>query len=274
MKNKILTIVFSFCALLGFSAQSSAAIYEVSFNGWFTMFDPLGNPVRNTSIPADGPMLGWRTPVTGVATWDDVALVGTDDVDPFSFLGGTMSIETVNAVGIGDGFGGPGTLIMGNTLGSWNGFSLIEGIPINNVGNLAGLLNAIEAGLAVGDVITDGAIPASNDTVFGDAASGFFTLPLGPSPFASTFFNVTPLDDPTQPGDLPSGGLPIVADDVPGSPILATFFAGYSGAFDLTELTVVSITTPPPEIPVPAAVWLFGSGLVGLLAVARRRNTG
>lgn len=27
-----------------------------------------------------------------------------------------------------------------------------------------------------------------------------------------------------------------------------------------------------PAVPVPAAVWLFGSGIVGLMAVARRRN--
>ncbi|MCK4834876.1 MAG: VPLPA-CTERM sorting domain-containing protein, partial [Gammaproteobacteria bacterium] len=26
-----------------------------------------------------------------------------------------------------------------------------------------------------------------------------------------------------------------------------------------------------PAVPVPAAVWLFGSGLIGLLAIARRR---
>lgn len=30
---------------------------------------------------------------------------------------------------------------------------------------------------------------------------------------------------------------------------------------------------PPPEIPLPASVWLFGSGLLGLVGVARRRRT-
>jgi hypothetical protein len=30
-------------------------------------------------------------------------------------------------------------------------------------------------------------------------------------------------------------------------------------------------TTPPPPVPLPAAVWLFGSGLLGLLGVGRRR---
>ncbi len=28
----------------------------------------------------------------------------------------------------------------------------------------------------------------------------------------------------------------------------------------------------PPEVPVPAAIWLFGSGIIGLLGIARRRN--
>ena len=30
---------------------------------------------------------------------------------------------------------------------------------------------------------------------------------------------------------------------------------------------------PPSEIPVPAAVWLFGSGLLGLVGIARRRKS-
>ncbi|MEJ2688165.1 MAG: VPLPA-CTERM sorting domain-containing protein [Gammaproteobacteria bacterium] len=32
------------------------------------------------------------------------------------------------------------------------------------------------------------------------------------------------------------------------------------------------LTTPPSAVPLPAAVWLFGSGLVGLVAVGRRRH--
>ncbi|MGA7800446.1 MAG: VPLPA-CTERM sorting domain-containing protein [Gammaproteobacteria bacterium] len=31
------------------------------------------------------------------------------------------------------------------------------------------------------------------------------------------------------------------------------------------------LTSPPSAVPLPAAVWLFGSGLVGLVAVGRRR---
>lgn len=33
-----------------------------------------------------------------------------------------------------------------------------------------------------------------------------------------------------------------------------------------------STTTTPPPVPLPAAVWLFGSGLLGLVGVSRRRK--
>ena len=47
---------------------------------------------------------------------------------------------------------------------------------------------------------------------------------------------------------------------LPGGP-----FAGFNGNFNAN-------LTPTP-IPVPAAVWLFGSGLLGLVGVARRRKS-
>lgn len=44
-----------------------------------------------------------------------------------------------------------------------------------------------------------------------------------------------------------------------------------NGGFGLDINGIWSINTSP--VPVPAAVWLFGSGLVGLAGVARRRKT-
>lgn len=41
-------------------------------------------------------------------------------------------------------------------------------------------------------------------------------------------------------------------------------FQGFSANFDLTP--------SPAPIPLPAAVWLFGSGLLGLVGIARRRK--
>ena len=43
-------------------------------------------------------------------------------------------------------------------------------------------------------------------------------------------------------------------------------FPGYNAGFELTGAGLVS------PVPVPAAVWLFGSGLLGLVGVARRKK--
>ena len=50
------------------------------------------------------------------------------------------------------------------------------------------------------------------------------------------------------------------ADGIPGTAMTAGPFAGFSPTFTLTA------------VPIPAAVWLFGSGLLGLVGVARRRR--
>ena len=44
-------------------------------------------------------------------------------------------------------------------------------------------------------------------------------------------------------------------------------FAGFSANFN------ANMTAIPDPVPVPAAAWLLGSGLLGLVAAARRRNT-
>jgi hypothetical protein len=38
-------------------------------------------------------------------------------------------------------------------------------------------------------------------------------------------------------------------------------------------LTLTGNTVTPPTVPLPPAVWLLGSGLLGLVGVSRRRKT-
>lgn len=49
-------------------------------------------------------------------------------------------------------------------------------------------------------------------------------------------------------------------------------FPNMSSLVITTEMARTTEVAPPSEVPVPAAVWLFGSGLVGLIGTARRRQ--
>jgi hypothetical protein len=50
--------------------------------------------------------------------------------------------------------------------------------------------------------------------------------------------------------------------------VLRTAF-NYNGANEVTAAATTSVTV----VPVPAAAWLFGSGLIGLISLARRKKT-
>lgn len=54
-----------------------------------------------------------------------------------------------------------------------------------------------------------------------------------------------------------------------GTPMQTPPFAGAAPAFDGI---VSSSSATTPQIPIPAAAWLFGSGLVGMAGVARRNK--
>lgn len=45
-----------------------------------------------------------------------------------------------------------------------------------------------------------------------------------------------------------------------------------TGGDDMYSVGEVQAFEPPASVPIPAAAWLFGSGLAGLMGVARRRN--
>lgn len=64
------------------------------------------------------------------------------------------------------------------------------------------------------------------------------------------------------------------ADGIPGTAMATSPFPGQTPAFSgvLVDDGGNGGGTPPPAVPVPAAVWLFGSGLLGLLGVARKKR--
>jgi hypothetical protein len=238
--------------LAGAVVPAQAAVMDFSWTGLFTMLNAGGSPTQNTSYPYYGdPTWGYgkRTQISGTAQFDTDTGAGTATVNPFEFFdGGPAVAHDIVMQAIGDGMGGAGTLVAGKMLFDWNSNNNIN---VGIVLDAAGMFGALMGGVNVGDVITGGAIPASN------GMKG--SLPIGPAPMATTTYNT----------EYHNGGAFISGNDtVGGSPMDNGPFQGFNANFDITSMTVTNIN----PVPVPAAVWLFGSGLLGLAGVARRRK--
>jgi hypothetical protein len=280
----------SVASVLGLAASGplSANTYELSFVGAFTMINGSGSPVPNRPSPyASGinDPYGWygnRTPITGTMTYDTATGVGSAAMNGFQFFGSTpQQIALVHGItfqNIGNGTctnntyppSGcqPGNLLLGNMLFHWNSAEF----PVSIVWDAQGFLGALPGAIPGAVIQGVGALSGSDGTNFGTEKIPMF-FPLGATPIATTTWNTTSLCTDPFPGSNiclgvnPSGTLPLIADSVSGSPIIGTVFSGYNINLDFMKLTVTSVT----PVPLPAAFWLFGSGLLGLIGVARRK---
>jgi hypothetical protein len=147
---------------------------------------------------------------------------------------------------------------------NWNGSN---GIPVSIVLDAQGMFGAMQApGFGVGSTVdgTYGVLGASDGIKKG-------TLKMGTLAVATTGWNTT-LNGAAALGNATSGTFPLIADTIGGSPMVAGPFGGFNANFDIQSMTVTSITPDPvAAVPVPAAAWLLGSGLLGLVGVARRK---
>lgn len=57
------------------------------------------------------------------------------------------------------------------------------------------------------------------------------------------------------------------------SPSSGEFFAAHIAGFDTTNGVTSAQFAGSTEVPIPAAAWLFGSALIGLAGIARKRKT-
>jgi len=296
MKKTLLTTSVA-AVLLASVPAANAAVTTFNFDGFFTMLDGTGAALANTSITTKGANQ-FQTAIAGTLSFDDVTGAGTGTLVPFDFFAGTAPAEAlgIKMQAIGDGMGGAGTLVLGNMLFNWNGNN---GIPVSIVLDAGGFFAASGAPGAVA------AAPASDGT-YTNATFGY--LNLGPIPIATTEWNTSNINGCTLGGCMTndsSGGLPLLVDTavnpnefamgdgvgIGGSPFQDGPFTGFNANFDVTALTFLSQdanatiaanctfepgntcpTTQVPAVPVPAAVWLFGSGLLGLVGVARRKK--
>lgn len=225
--------------------QAHAAQIDFNWQGVFSLLDPGGAAVANPSTPAyNDPAFGYgqRTPISGTLSVDPDTGTGTVDLTPFQFFGTEPQFQLVandfvlNA--LGDGNGGPGTLVQANMEITWNS----NVFDASLIWDASGLFAA--SPFSVGDTIANtGALPASNDI-------GGGSIPIGPAPLASTTYD---------------SAFPLAGDGIAGTPTPDGPTVSFNYVFDVTSLTVTSV------VPIPAALWLFGAGALGLFGVARRR---
>ena len=258
MNLKKSTLSMALAAILN-TGTSQAAVIDMYYDGLFTMLDPGGIPLQNTTYPYYGdPTWGYglRTQISGSMSFDTNTGAGTGTNQAFEFFSGGLAIfSDINFQSIGGG------LMLGAMTFSWNGSDISTQIVLDGSGLFAEMPT-----IAVGDTY-DGATCAVSGACALPASDGIKKgkYPIGPVPIATSSFNTVGQNGfGTTLGMLSLG----TDDGIGGSPMDNGPFSGYNANFDMTSVTVTNIST----IPVPAAVWLFGSGLIGLVGVARRRK--
>jgi hypothetical protein len=251
----------------------SAAVIEFGFTGMYTL-------LQNNN------MVESHEPISSTLSYDtDTGLgaSGTLTIDNFTTLNRPASVYSISLERVA------GTnYIIGNMLADYVG---VTGIPISMVWDATGLINAIDYGLMAGDVIS-GTYLKRNGNVIADVGSatpasdglippqvGSQPLNQGPAPLAVTTWDTTTLCQPVWDCmNIPvSGGAPLLQDasgvlgGIGGSPIVTGIFRGFNVNFDIgsgNSMTVLNVNA----VPIPAAVWLFGSGLFGLIGFARYKK--
>lgn len=257
MNLKKTAIAAAVATTLGVSTSASADIIDMTFTGKFTLMDASG-VVQLNGDATGGADYGYRTAVSGSGSFDTATGSGSATIGAFSFFGGGLaSASGISFQAIGNGIGGDGPLVAGQMGFNWNG---TFGIPVTAVFDASGFFGSIQ-GPGSSWSVSSGATSATSDYVI-NSPFGNFTGILGAGPMVMTNYNTNgiTLDDL----------FPLVDDGIAGSPMTTSPFPGFNAGFDFTTINATNNGTP--AVPVPAAAWLFGSGLIGLVGVARRRR--
>lgn len=256
-------------------AVSQASIITFDFTGRLTVTDPTGNIVIGGGSGSPDPF-GLQAAIHSTFTYDTAAGFGFGDliISPLTYFGMDTQFHSISMNKI------EGTnYVLGNMLVD---FGPNIGLPVSLVWDATGLLNAIDYGLQAGDVISGTTLKRAGSPDYDvnsviPASDGYnyngYIVNQGPAPLATTTFNTSTLCVPGVDciGNAMSGGLSFIDDGIAGSPQIDGPFPGMQVSIDIgsgNSLTVLSVSS----VPVPAAVWLFGSGLIGLIGLARRKK--
>jgi hypothetical protein len=134
------------------------------------------------------------------------------------------------------------------------------------------------SGYTLGPYLGDVSLSEAVDFSLGDSGGtvNITELSLLENDDVSCFFCIPPYLDEIQPGSFTLASLDFTVDvlDPGASTIVAIDTVNALGDGFGAALTVESTTDAVINaVPVPAAVWLFGSGLIGLIGLARRKQS-
>jgi|GEM_PF-2606315 len=249
MKRILAGLVF----LLAMPALSRAEIITFDFTGGLVVADGAGGILLNQGQPV--------TPIAASLTFDTVSGIGNSGLsitmsDPFlntpaTFHDISMALQS-------------GTNLISGQVGVDWGTNL--NMPLHIEWDATGLLNAIGLGLQVGDVL-------SGSDLYHDT-NGNGVQDVGE--FRANISSATPYSDILQQDSLYIGPIalqgpaPLAATSGSLGLDATTPFPGIRGYFDIgsgNSMHVISVST----VPVPAAGLLFGSGLLGLIGLAKKK---
>jgi len=290
MNSKSTVLAAAITTAVGTTAiDVQAHLYYFDWSGLFTILNSSGMVSLNSSYPYYGdPTWGYgrRTQISGNLVYGDGQISLT--INPFDFFAGGPAVATIITMQVIDPVlderGNPNPengLVQVNMGFNWNGNN---GIPVSLILDASGFYGAFSYGMSISDVIDQatvagyGALPASD-------GMNKARYPVGPVPIATTTLDTALIS--TAPaacatdvangvangnclGLNPSSEPFVIAGDdgIGGSPMIDGPFAGFNANFDITAMHYSSFDV----IPIPSAVWLFGSGLVGLAGLARRKK--
>jgi hypothetical protein len=250
-------------AITGASLPSiaSASVITFDFTGLLTVTYSNGNIIPNSSAATATDPDGLRTPVAASLTYDtNVGISSTTlTITMGDFFGAQAVIHDIIPVSIS------GNTITATMLGDWYDPYNYFNLPIQIQWDATGLVNAASYGLQVGDKI-------SGNSLYRSDGGGGFTL-LTSSIGSAQPYSDTLLTQCYDAGDC--SYLPALQDYAPLAATSGTLgfttdpFLGIRTYLDIGSGNSMEVTSVS-SVPVPAAVWLFGSGLLGLLGMARR----
>jgi hypothetical protein len=199
-------------------------------------------------------------------------------------LSGTNPLSG-NLIDIGDGFGSSfsmsgdqngdrGNLFSDYSFNITNNsatdqYQVIFAINFNNFANADGTDAFADSQISITNETASAEVffsDLTSDVFFGDKENGISLASFGASLSDSGTLNLELLLNPLGVIDL--SGINELKGDVFDN---MSQFNGELSSF-ISVASVVNLTNPPTVVPVPAAVWLFGSGLLGLVGIAKRKK--